>query len=524
MSASVADALVSALAEDGIDTVVGIGGTHTMRLLGALERQGSLRFVPARTELGAAHIALGYAKATGRPAVVLTSTGPGCLNVTAALQDARWSSLPLLHITTSVVSAQGFAGLVHETPMQQFITGTAGKSTVAVVNNEVVGALRRSLELVRRRPCGPVTLEVPAGTWDNPAEPSQPDVGSGPEVEPQLDELVAALHRAARPLLFVGGGALGHTPDLTGPDPVLALAEKLQAPVLTSHQGKAVANWDHPLYLGPWASEPSVQKLCAQADLALVLGSKLSALGTGYHRLDLPERSWVIGPGSRHPNYPQLRRLDLDARAAATQLETRVEPKAPWADKGVAAVRHAVRDSVRARSGLELDFLEAIANSPEAPKLISADMCKAGFWVMKHLPVVTDAVHAFSSYLTMGTAVPMAIGLSLARDEPSLAVVGDGGLQMSLSELATMAELQVPVVVLVGVDGAYGMLRDNSAQVGGSADLGLTLWNPDFRQLALAFGIEAEEITTPADLGRALTQPTKGPRVLLASTPFSRNW
>lgn len=527
MSNTVADTLVRELHQRGIDTVVGIGGTHTMRLLGALERVGSMRFIPARTELGAAHIALGYAKATGRPAVVLTSTGPGCLNVTAALQDAQWSSLPLLHITTSVTSELGFAGLVHETPVQRTITDTAGKGTVVVEEDDVAGAVHRSLELAHQRPRGAVTLDVPAGTWDNPARDHPAHVQ---QVDPAVDDaallaqLREALNGSARPLLFIGGGALVDAHGGAGTTPLLALAETLQAPILTSYQGKAVANWSHPLYLGPWASESDVRDLCAEADVALILGSKLSALGTGYHQLVLPENTWVIGPGAPHPRYPQLQRIDTDALTAAQHLAAVVKPKQAWAGGRIAEVRQAVREATSRRSGPELEFLGAIADSPGAPRLISADMCKAGFWLMKHLPARSGAVHAFSSYLTMGTALPMAIGLSLARDEPSLAVVGDGGLQMSLSELATLAELQAPVLVMVGVDGAYGMLRDNSAAVGGSADLGLTLWNPDFRQLAAAYGIEAEDITTPEDLRKSFARPTTCPRLLLVRTAFSRNW
>lgn len=527
MSDTVADTLVRELHQRGIDTVVGIGGTHTMRLLGALERAGSMRFIPARTELGAAHIALGYAKATGRPAVLLTSTGPGCLNVTAALQDAQWSSLPLLHITTSVTSELGFAGLVHETPAQRTITDTAGKGTVVVEGDDVARAVQRSLELVQQRPRGAVTLDVPAGTWDNPArecpaDPQQADPAADDAA--LLAQLGEALNGSVRPLLFIGGGALADAHEGRVSAAILTLAENLQAPILTSYQGKAIASWSHPLYLGPWASESDVRDLCAEADVALVLGSKLSALGTGYHQLALPENTWAIGPGTPHPRYPQLRRIDTDALTAAQHLTTVVKPKQSWTHGRLGVVRDAVREATSKRSGPELEFLAAIADSPDAPRLISADMCKAGFWLMKHLPVRPGGVHAFSSYLTMGTALPMAIGLSLARKEPSLAVVGDGGLQMSLSELATLAELQVPVIVMVGVDGAYGMLRDNSSAVGGSADLGLTLWNPDFRQLAAAYGIEAEDITDPEDLHKAFTRPTTGPRILLVRTAFSRSW
>jgi acetolactate synthase I/II/III large subunit len=526
VTVAVADALVDALDAHGIDTVVGIGGTHTMRLLGALERRPTTRFIGARTELGAAHIALGYAKASGRPAALLTSTGPGCLNVTAALQDASWSCLPLLHITTSVIG-DGFSGSVHETPAQRVITTAAGKGTVVVEDDDIVGAVQTSICMINRRPRGPVTLDVPAGSWDHPAleRPAVSPLDSpDADVAAALDELRQVLDGAARPLLFIGGGALANPRDNAGAATVLALAEVLQAPILTSHQGKAIANWQHPLYLGPWASEEIVRELSAEADVALVLGSKLSALGTGYHRLALPQNTWVVGPGAHHPRYPQLQRMDTDAVTAARHLADTVDTKASWAGDRIAEIYESVRAGAAKRSDQELDYLAAIADSPNAPRLISADMCKAGFWLMKHLPVLPGGVHAFSSYLTMGTALPMAIGLTLARGEPSLAVVGDGGFQMCLSELATLVELKAPVIAMIGVDGSYGILRDNSAAVGGSTELGVALWNPDFRQLARAYGIDAEDIAHPSDLRNALTRPTTGPRVLLVSTPFNRNW
>jgi acetolactate synthase I/II/III large subunit len=522
----IADALVDELERQGFDTVIGVGGTHTMRLLGALERHGKLHFVPARTELGAAHIALGYAKATGRAAAVLTSTGPGCLNITAALQDAQWSSLPMLHITTSVLGS-GFAGSVHETPTQRTITDAAGKGTVVLVDDDIVGAVQRSVSLMNRRPRGPVTLDVPAGSWDRLAADEPTTHSPADFVTPDAEGLESlagvrdALDRAARPLMFVGGGALVAELDAAA---VVALADVLQAPIVTSYQGKSVADWNHPLYLGPWASEAAVAELCTEADTALVLGSKLSALGTAYHRLVLPENTWAIGPGVHHPRYPQLQRIDTDAPSAARHLADSITQKASWTNGRVRAIQADVRAEAARLSGTELAYLDAIGDSPEAPSLVSADMCKAGFWLMKHLQVRSSGMHAFSSYMTMGTALPMAIGMTLARGEPSLAVVGDGGFQMSLVELATLVELQAPVIMMVGVDGAYGLLRDNSAAVGGSTDLGLVLWNPDFRQLALAYGISAEVIAQPADLRAALSRPTTGPRMLLVTEPFNRRW
>jgi len=159
-----------------------------------------------------------------------------------------------------------------------------------------------------------------------------------------------------------------------------------------------------------------------------------------------------------------------------------------------------------------------------APELFAADMSKAGFWAMKFLAARSPSVQAFSSYLAMGTALPMAIGMTVARRRPALIVVGDGGLQMSLAELATIAEQRLPVSLVVLVDGAYGMLRDNSLAVGGSEDLGLTLWNPDLAGLADSFGIPHTAVHSPDGLASILHSGGDEPRMILVSDTFPRNW
>jgi acetolactate synthase-1/2/3 large subunit len=133
-------------------------------------------------------------------------------------------------------------------------------------------------------------------------------------------------------------------------------------------------------------------------------------------------------------------------------------------------------------------------------------------------------VHALSSYLAMGTALPMAIGMSVATGEPVLSILGDGGLQMSIAELATLAELRLPVTILVLVDDAYGLLRDNGRLVSGSENVGVALWNPDFHRLADAYGIDAVTLSSAADLADALEKPATAPRLLMITEGFARRW
>ena len=523
----VGDATAAALTRVGGTTVFGVGGTHTVPLLGAFERRGTIDFVAARTELGAAYMAIGYARATGRPGVVLTSTGPGALNAAAALADAGWSSLPLLHLTTEVASARaGFAGAVHETPAQSEILRLAGGAVVACVDDAVDAAVDEAWNRATSRPTGPVTLVLPAGRWNEPARPASgpgdaadPSSGDHSDEEARFAALALALTAAERPLIYAGGGAVRHD----GGAAVRRLAETIGAPIVTSYQGKGIAGPAHPLWFGPTSSEAAVRQCCARADIAVVFGANLSAAGTDQWRLPLPEQAWRVGYERRpHPHYRQLQEIQADAAAAADGLAGRVRPRPPWAD--VSAVRAEVDAGARRRGGLEMEFVDALREAPGTAALVALDMTKAGFWLIKHLPVVAAGHHAFSGYLAMGTALPMAIGMAVANGDGVLAVVGDGALQMSLAELAVVAERQLPVTILVIVDGAYGMLAENAAAVGGSRRLGVELWNPDLPGLARAFGFGCDEAEGPADLRRLLDKATVAPRMILLTQKFTRQW
>ena len=519
--APVGDATAAAFVRVGGTPIFGVGGTHTVPLLGAIERCGAIDFVAARTELGAAYMAIGYARATGRPGVVLTSTGPGALNVAAALADAAWSSLPLLHVTTSI-GGDGFAGAVHETPAQSEILRLAGGALVSAIDDDVDAAVDEAWSQATSRPNGPVTLVLPAGRWNEPARTgATPPRRDGPvdDHDAVLAELAAVITAAERPLVYAGGGAVRHD----GGAAVRRLAETIGAPIVTSYQGKGIAGPPHPLWVGPMASEAGVRACCTRADVAVVFGAKLSAAGTDQWRLPLPEQTWQVGYERRpHPRYPQLRMISADAATIAAGLAGRLAARPPWAD--VAAIRVDIEAGARRRGEREMGFVDALREAPGTPALMAVDMTKAGFWVMKHLPVAAGGHHAFSGYLAMGTALPMAIGMAVATGEAVLALVGDGALQMSLAELAVIAERQLPVTVLVIVDGAYGMLAENAAAVGGSRRLGVALWNPDLAALARAFGFGCDEAHDPDDLRRLLDKATAAPRMILLTQAFTRRW
>jgi acetolactate synthase-1/2/3 large subunit len=514
---TVADELVRSLIRHGVDTIFGIGGTHTLQLLGAIERS-PMAFVPARTEAGAAHMAIGYARSTGRAAAVLTSTGPGALNVVGVLEDATWSSLPVIHLTTSIGVAE-FAGGVHETPRQRDVLRLVSKDLVEVDLDAVNESVGSAVRTARRRPEGPVTIDVKAGNWFTPTRSSTATIADGDLESPDVGSLLDAVRAARRPILFVGGGAVRADEGAAA----LALAERLGAPIITSYQGKTIASWNHPLYLGAWATEQSVRDLVAQADLGIVLGSKLSALGTAAWQLPLPELTFRVELGrGPHASYPHLRALRGDAVGVARALVDEIEPHESWAD--CSTIRDKIFRRVRQTHPGEMGFLAALEGRPAGARLFAADMSKAGFWAMKFMASATHAKHAFSSYMAMGSGLPMAIGMAVGTGEPVAALIGDGALQMSMAELATLGDLKLPVTLLVIVDHAYGILRDNCEAVGGSHSVGVDLWNPDLDQLGTAYGFEVANVRNPGELADVLANESRHPRLVLVHQEFSRQW
>lgn len=518
---TVAQAIIEALRSWGVDTIFGVGGTHTLALLAAIDRTDGVTFVAARTELGAAYMAVGFARACHRPAVVLTSTGPGALNVTAALQDASWSSVPLIHLTTSIGDGP-FGGAVHETPSQFDIMRLAGKGCIPLQGEGAYEAVGRALSLATELPSGPVTLDVPAGSLSSEASVTTSrnetvSQGGTNAAERVAASLAEALRAARKPLIFVGGGALTRDDGRA----VLELAERLGAPLVTSYQGKSIADWRHPLYLGPWASEHAVRELCAEADVAVVFGSKLSALGTAAWQLPLASASYRVTPDAEaHPHYPHLTELSGDASAVANTLLEYLSPRQGWATERVGQIRHDVLTRARERSAIEMSYVDGMSPA----EFIAVDMTKAGFWLMKYLTGRRPIIHAFSSYLTMGTALPMAIGMTIARGRPTTALLGDGGLQMSLADLGTVAEYQLPITLVVVVDGAYGMLLDSAAVGGENSRLGLTLWNPELPSLAKSYGIACEEIHSAHRLSEVMAESVSKPRMIFLKDGFTRNW
>jgi thiamine pyrophosphate-dependent acetolactate synthase large subunit-like protein len=518
-------ALVAALRELGVEVAFGLPGVHNLAAWEAFPGSG-IRLVGVRHEQTTAYAADGYARATGRLGVALTTTGPGAANAVAATGEAWACHSPVLVIATDIPTTQRrpglYRGVLHETTDQAAFFGPVTKARVRVTRVEelfaaVVDAGRTALAAPRR----PVYVEIPTDLLSAPC-PAEAmvagPVAADPAGDPQVDGAVAALAAAERPLIWAGGGA---TASDAG-DLVARVARRLGAPVITSYGGRGLLPPDAPELVPLPPHAPEAGALWDDADTVLVVGSDLDAMNTQGFRQPRPPRLVTIDV-AEPMTYPPDEWVAADAAAALRALLDRLpgEERAPWWSRPAGRSAYA---------GPETEFLDALESALPPDAVVVADMCIPGYWFGAFGRVGAPRGLAYPvGWGTLGFGFPAALGAALSG-RPTVAVVGDGGFLYACGELATAVQEQVPLTVVLVDDGGYGMLRYDFTQRG-EEPVGCDLARPDFVALADSFRVPARRVGV-AELGTALTESRAlgGPALLVVEATYtpplntSPNW
>ncbi|MFF2518453.1 5-guanidino-2-oxopentanoate decarboxylase [Streptomyces sp. NPDC058086] len=528
------EALVRALAAHDVTQAFGIPGTHNLEIYRHLAAYG-IRHTTPRHEQGAGYAADGYARVTGHPGVVITTTGPALLNVTAAVGQAYSDSVPLLVVSPGMPLRHPrlATGLLHEMRSQtEALRGVAAFSHRVSSVAEIGAAVARAFTLFRTRRPRPVHLEVPLDLL-TAAETAGP-VRLAPAAAPTLPDAEAvrlaarALREARRPALVLGGGARGAATAC------LALAEACGAPVVTTANGKGVVPERHPLSLGVSLHTESVQKWLAGRDVVLAVGTELAesdfwspptALGGTLVRADLD-------PDQMHSGLPTDIALVGDARASLEGLlsemglHTRVRHDIPDPRGGtdvdeVAAVRDARYAGSAARDARWIPYLRAIRAVLADDSVITSDSAQCCYYgALPHLPLGPAGRYLHpTGFGTLGYALPAALGAKVACPERQVvALSGDGGLQFTVQELGTAAQLRLPLPVVVFDNGGYGEIRDEMA-ARGDRPTAVDLAPVDLPALARAYGGQGTRVCHPDELAFALTEALRTPGPTLIAVP-----
>ncbi|MFJ8213736.1 thiamine pyrophosphate-binding protein [Streptomyces sp. NPDC096033] len=519
------DLVVETLRGLGATTVFGLPGQHALALFDAVGRS-DLRLVGLRTENSAGFAADAYGRLTGEAVPLLLSTGPGALMSLPALAEAAAASAPVLAISSQVPSpglGGGRRGHLHELREQSASFRDVVKSVhTARTPSQIPSVVAEAWESALTAPHGPVWVEIPEDVLR--AETVIPQVtgmdASPRELAPRPELTALAAHwltRAARPVIIAGGGVI--RADAAGK--LKQLAERLNAPVVTTFGGKGAFPWNHPLSLQSWLEDRHMTDFLEDADVLLVVGSGLGELSSNYHTFFPTGRVVQIEAdlGKLESNHPALG-IHADARLA---LQALLETVGPREDADAPARVRAVLADIAARLAaqdltLEQQLLTSIRSALPARSPSFWDMTILSYWAWSAFDAKhPNTMHSAQGAGGLGYAFPAALGAALAEPgTPVLAVSGDGGAMYSVSELATAKQYGLDVTWLIVDDGGYGILREYMTDAYDGRTTGTELTRPDFTALAASFGVPAST-TTPAtlreDLAAALATP--GPSVLV---------
>ncbi|MGH9175506.1 MAG: thiamine pyrophosphate-binding protein, partial [Vicinamibacterales bacterium] len=503
-------AAIAALEAAGVEVVFGIPGVHTLALYDALHGRG-IRHILARHEQGAGFMADGYARATGKPGVALIITGPGITNVATPVGEAFADSSPLVIISSQVERpyAGKMRGNLHDIRDQSGLMGVISKRSTSVDTFDAIAST--VFDAVREAAAGrprPVHVELPLDLLAESGRFEEPSLASGYRPSPTrelINQAASLLARANKPIIYVGGGALGASAGIT------ELAELLGAPVIASIMGKGVVSDDHPYGLGhawdPWGSENPVDELLAASDLVIVFGSKLGAQETSYWTMPLPATMIRVDvdPDEINLNYPDpTLGIAADAAATADALIEALRGLGTTAPKTTTEEVDGYRRRIGARrtDDPSYPYIAALRDALPREGIIVQDMTMMSYRMNDVFPVYHPRTYLFpSSYGTLGFSVPAAIGAKIGKPEaPVVAVVGDGGFQFTMQEVATAIQFEVSLPIVIFNDSTYTAVEQAMKHEFNGRTMATDLVNPDYVKLAAAYGIPGLRAESPAAL------------------------
>jgi acetolactate synthase I/II/III large subunit len=501
------EAVVSALETLGVRHVFGIVSVHNLPIYDAIMRRGTITPIGVRHEQAAAHAADGYARATGELGVVIASTGPGTTNTMTGLFEASFASSSVLLVTGQIDSrylgkAKGF---LHEAEHQRLMLSSLCRRVETVRRTEDVGrAIITVADDIRAGRPQPGAVEIPIDQQYRRAEVVVPvpraDGGYTPDRD-DLAKVAEALSTATRPVLWAGGGVVS-----SGAGPALvALAERLSAPVVTTIEGRGSIPEDHPLCLGALTTSPPVEDIVSSADVVLAVGTRFQGNST---------RNWSLSfggtlahldvdPAVIGRSYPTALPVVGDARIGLELLFSAVGEVSTDPDHAEKARSAALTARADARAHLGEDhcqIMDAIRrHTPRESVIVRDATVPAYLWADRLLPILQPRTSMRPASAAIGPGLPLALGAALGSGHPVVLIVGDGGFMLHVGELATAAQHDVPVVICLFNDRGYGVLRGIQARQFDGRTTGVDLATPDFAALATSMGLQAFRVSDPAE-------------------------
>ncbi len=504
--------MCAALVEEGVSVVFGYPGGAIMPFYDAMHQCDDLYHVLVRHEQGATHAADGYARITGKVGVCVATSGPGATNLVTGLANAYMDSVPIVAITGQVARPAIGKDSFQETDVIG-VTLPVTKHSILVRSAEELGpAIHRAFAIARSGRPGPVLIDVPKDVQFEEAEYRSPE--RAPEYptrslggDEQLRAAADLLDGAQKPLIMAGHGVI----LANGYDALRDLAEKTNIPVITTLLGISCFPESHPLSLGmPGMHGPaSTNRAIDECDVILAVGMRFDDRVTGKISEFAPNARIIhvdIDAAELEKVVPTEVPIAADAREALERLFqlANAGDHSEWLEK----IRNWEYPVHRPDHDLPqpIDILQEIKRVSGGEAILVTDVGQNQMWSARHYGYDHPNTHITSGGLgTMGFALPAAMGVKFgAPDRPVWAVAGDGGIQMNIQELATIATEGIEVKVVIMNNGYLGMVRQWQKFFHGGRYSATPITSPNYILLAQAYGLQARRVDHIDELAEAM--------------------
>ena len=500
----------------GVEDVFGVVSVHNIPMLDAIGRRNYIKMIPARGEMGAGHMADGYARAKKGLGVVFTSTGPGAANVAGAIIEARFSGSAVLHFTgqTATENIDKNQGTVHDVSDQLGMLSSISKAALRIDKPEnVLEKLLDAAKIALTPPTGPVSIEIPIDIQRTVIKrPNNLEQIKIPSIELKLgetssiDKIETIIKGSKRKLLWVGNGCKFARDEV---EKFINMGFAL----VTSTQGRGVIPESHHMSLGAFNAVPTIEEFYKTIDLMIVVGSRLRGHETRDMSLKLPDNIIQIDVDPKAENRTYKTNLFHcgDAQKVLSELCKRLSNQLTldkeWENE-ISQLKNKILEDYKNNLGAYKDFPETIRKVlPENGIWVRDVTISNSTWGNRSMFINEPEQNIYPVGAAIGPGLALAVGASIgSKSNKTIAMCGDGGFMLNVPDLWTAVETNCDVVFLVMNDKGYGVIKHIQDSMYGGRNFFADLIGPNFEELANVAHMKYSRIDHAMDLEKKLKE------------------